>query len=40
MKSSSNFFRKDLNHSTSYIQESDTRNVTGHGDSIRSNYNK
>lgn len=29
-----------FNHSTSYNQESDTRNVTSHGDSIRNNYNK
>lgn len=40
VKSSLNFFRKDLNHSTSYIQENDTRSVTDHGDSIRNNYNK
>ena len=35
-----NFFRKDINHSTSYIQERDTRSVTDLGDSIRNNYNK
>ncbi len=40
VKSSLNFFRKDLNHNTSYIQENDTRSVIDHGDSIRNNYNK